>query len=30
MIEKYGGKIAVVRSLEDAREIMRFWGAEWE
>lgn len=30
MIERYGGLVAVVRSVDEAREIMRAWGAKWE
>lgn len=29
MVERYGGLVAVVRSVDEAKEIMRKWGAKW-
>lgn len=29
MVERYGGLVAVVRSVDEAKEIMRGWGAIW-
>lgn len=29
MIRRYGGLVAVVRSVEEARDAMRGWGAKW-
>jgi len=29
MVRRYGGEIAVVRTLDEARDAMRSWGAEW-